>query len=156
MPTIQSMRSVAPVRRNSWLNCLNPEYDSSPTGSRYRMSALEKSKSRPLTAFQSRAAVIEVSVAPPNHGVVQFTSALMPLSEIRWVVSRLLQARRASGSVTRLTPSSEASRSTMSPVMPRTVVTAVQQFSSRLVESTMTLMSRSSFGTNRHCARTEL
>jgi hypothetical protein len=59
-------------------------------------SALVKSKSRPLIACQSRAAVIEVN-ALPNHGVspVDLGAIALVLDVLRR--ARLLQASRGAG-----------------------------------------------------------
>ena len=54
------------------------------------MSAPEKSKSIALIVCQSRNAVIEVRVAPSNHGVFQLSSAEIPLSLTSCSVLRLL------------------------------------------------------------------
>src|SRR5690349_6361497 len=99
------------------------------------MSALVKSKSRPLIEPQSRQAVMDVNVAPPNQGVFQFTSADRPLSLMSCSVLRLLHASRRYGRAIGATPSSGDKALTISPVRPRVVVTPAQQFSSRLVKS---------------------
>src|SRR3970040_2521994 len=117
------------------------------------MSAELKSKSRPLIESQERCAVIEVSRDSPNHGVIQLTSAEMPLSLMSCSVLRLLQATRANGSATGATPESGDSASMIGAVPPRTTVTPVQQFSSRLVKSAMMLMSSVSVGSDSNWPR---
>src|SRR3970040_2363427 len=88
------------------------------------MSAELKSKSRPLIESQLRCAVIDVSVDSPNHGVIQLTSAEMPLSLMSDSVLRLLHATRANGSATGVTPESGDSASMIGAVPPRHAVAA--------------------------------
>ena len=79
----------------------------------------------------------------------------MPLSLMSCSVLRLLQAVRANGSATGATPSSGDSASMIAAVPPRTTVTPVQQFSSRLVKSAMKLMSSVSLGSSSTWPRRE-
>ena len=54
------------------------------------MSAPVHSTSLPPACFQNREAVIEVSLALPNHGVSQFASIDVPVSVIFFRKPRLL------------------------------------------------------------------
>ena len=101
---------MAPVRRNSWLKVSNSTALLFGPNARCQMSAVLKSRSEAEIAVQSRRAVTEVSVAPPNQGVSQLTSAESPLSFTSAVVSRLAVGQALRGIRHRITPRPPAQR----------------------------------------------